>query len=225
MGSFVVWVTREEGADGPLCTALRAHGLAVELEPVLARRVVADPAALVAGLTPEDWLVLTSTFAIAALREVPAARTPLVAVVGEASRRRAAELGFRVGLVAADGHGDTLFAELRTRVDRGVVCYPRSSLAKAPAAWGQVELRAPVLYETVARGFDRTAAQRCAIAAVASPSAVAALRGIDIPLASIGRATSAAICQQRRTPAVEAPYPSFDDLAAAIATYAEQPRR
>jgi uroporphyrinogen-III synthase len=224
MNPFVVWVTRDEEADGPLCTALRARGLAVELEPVLERRVSADPAALVAGLGPDDWLVLTSAFAIEALKGVPAARTPQVAVVGESSRRLAESLGLRVALVAADGHGQTLFDELGARVRRGVVCYPRSSLAQAPATWGQVELRAPVLYETVARDFDRTAAQRCAVAAVASPSAVDALLGIGIPLASIGRTTSAAIRRQGREPAVEAAQPSFERLADGIAAYARQLR-
>ncbi len=224
MSSFVVWVTREEEADGPLCSALRARGLAVVLEPVLTRRLVADPAQLVAGLTADDWLVLTSPFAIAALGDVPAARVPQVAVVGESSRRLAEELGFRVTLVSPDSHGKTLFDELRRQVRRGIICYLRSSLAKVPAAWEGVEVRAPVLYETVPRDFDRTAAQRCAIAAVASPSASEALRGIDIPLASIGRATTAAIHQQGRVPAVEALLPSFESLADAITAYATQLR-
>jgi uroporphyrinogen-III synthase len=222
MNPFVIWVTREEEADGPLCTALRARGLAIVLEPVLTRHLVADPAQLVAGLTRDDWLVLTSPFAIAALKDVPAARVPQVAVIGESSRRLAEELGLRVMLVSPDGHGDLLFDELRRNARRGVICYLRSSLAKAPAAWAGVELRAPVLYGTVPRDFDRTTAQRCALAAVASPSAAEALRGIDIPLASIGRVTTAAIHQQGREAAVEAALPSFESLADAIAAYAQR---
>ena len=235
MALLPVWVTREEEPDGPLCTALRTRGLDVLLEPVLARRVTADPAALVVGLAATDWLVLTSPFAIEAFRDgsaapsataIPAARVPQVAVVGEASRRLAESLGLRVALVAADGHGETLFAQLRERVTSGVVCHPRSALAAVPSEWATplttrepIEFRAPVLYETTPREFDRTVAQRCALAAVASPSAVAALAGIDVLLASIGRTTTAAIRRQGRAPVVEAATPSMEALAEAIRAY------
>lgn len=221
---MIVWVTREEPPDGPLSTALRERGLAVILEPVIERKVVADPAALLAGLSAEDWLILTSPFAIDAVADVPAARIPQVAVVGESSRVRARAAGLRVELVGADGHGDTLFARLREVVQSGVVCYPRSARAKTPSAWPGIELRSPVLYDTQPCGFDRGVAERVDLVAVASPSAVKALGAIDLPLASIGRATSAAIRATGREPAVEAPYPTFDNLAAAIANYASDCR-
>jgi uroporphyrinogen-III synthase len=214
-----VWVTREEEPNGPCSAALQARGLRTILEPVLARRVVADPADLLAGLSATDWLVLTSPFAIDAVAAAPQSRVPQVAVVGESSRQRALAHGLRVQLVGADGHGATVFAELRARVLRGRVCYPRSAQAQAPEAWADVEVHAPVLYQTLPREFDPGVARRCALAAVASPSAVAALAKCEIPLASIGRATSAAIRRQGRAPVAEAAYPTFEGLADAITAF------
>ena len=216
---MIVLVTRDESADGPLCTALRARGLEVLLEPVLERRIVANPAELVRGLGADDWLVLTSVYAIEAMGTAAGAKVPQAAVVGESSRRVAEKCGLRVALISQDGHGETLFAKLRETVRRGIVCYPRSGQAEAPASWPGIELRSPVLYETTLRNFDRAAAMKAAIAAVASPSAVDALGDIDIPLASIGRTTSQAIRRHGRKPAVEAAYPSFEHLAAVIADY------
>jgi uroporphyrinogen-III synthase len=214
-----VWVTREEPEDGPLSTALRERGVEVLLEPVMERRIVGDPESLLARLGPDDWLVLTSPFAIAAVAAVPAARTPQVAVVGESSRALAAAAGLRVTLVGEDGQGSTLFGQLQEMVRTGVVCYPRSAQARAPEPWGEIELRAPILYDTVPRLFDPSIAQRVDLAVVASPSAVRALGDLEIPLASIGRATSAAIRAGGREPVVEPEYPTFENLAQAVADY------
>ena len=109
-----VWVTRDEGSDGPLSAALLAHGLQAVLEPVVTRRVIADPAEAVGQLGPDDWLVLTSPYAIEAAA-CPAARVPQVAVVAEPSRRLAESLGLRVNLVSSGGDGRSLFAELRSK--------------------------------------------------------------------------------------------------------------
>ena len=124
----------------------------------------------------------------------------------------------RVELVG-EGDGDSLFRRLREIARSGRVCYPRSSEAGPREAWAQVELTCPVLYETTARAFDASVIERVDIAAVASPSAV---RVIDLPLASIGPTTSAAIRAIGREPWLEAPQPSFDALAAAIADQADQ---
>ncbi len=219
---MTVWVTRDETEDGPLSTALRERGVAVLLEPVVERRTVADPAALISGLRPDDWLVLTSPYAIDAVAAVPAARTPQVAVVGESSRAMAEAAGLRVALVAASGLGSTLFEQLRQTVSTGVVCYPRSAKARPPEPWPAIELRTPVLYDTTPRDFERSVAQRVALAAVASPSAVKALGDLDVPLASIGKTTTAAIRATGREPVTESPYPTFENLAQAIADYLNQ---
>ncbi len=221
---MIVWVTRNEPADGPLSFALRERGLDVILEPVIEQTILACPADLLAGLGPDDWLVLTSPFAIEAVTAEPAARIPHVAVVGESSRALATRAGLRVELIGPDGHGSTLFEALRTTVTAGVVCYPRSAKAAVPQAWADVELRCPVLYDTVPRDFDRTVAERVAVAVVASPSAVEALGDIDVPLASIGRATTSAIHARGRAPVAVAAYPTFDNLAKAVADYLSSSR-
>lgn len=212
--------------------ALRAVGLTVVHEPVLTRRVVDDCAAVVSKLGADDWLVLTSPYAIEAVAAEPA-RVPNTAVVGEPSRRAALARGLRVQLVSSRGAGQSLFDELRARVKSGTVCYPRSSLAKAPPAWSGVEILSPVLYETVSRDFDRSVIERVDVIAVTSPSAVEAL-GVadgsplreasraslrDLSIASIGPTTSAALRQAGIEPAIEAPQRSFDSLARAIADY------
>jgi uroporphyrinogen-III synthase len=209
-------VTRDESRDGPLSTALRAHGLQPVLEPVLERRVVADPNEIIEQLGPDDWLVLTSPYAIEAAA-CDAARVPRVAVVAEPSRRVAEALGLRVELVSKGGDGKSLFAELREKATSGTVCYPRSALAASPEPWPGVELRCPVLYETTTRAFDRTVIERVDVVSVASPSAVRAVGPVDLPFASIGATTSAALRELGLEPWVEAPTPSFESLAAVIA--------
>ena len=110
----------------------------------------------------------------------------------------------RVELVGSSGHGAELWNELRECVSEGVVCYPRSAQASEPPAWGNVELRTPELYDTLPREFDRSVVERVDVAAVASPSAVKAIGRTRLRLASIGRATSAAIRALGVQPWVEA---------------------
>ncbi len=210
-----VWVTRDEASDGPLSTALRDVGLEVVLEPVLRRRVVSDAADAIGQLGPDDWLVLTSVYAVEAVALEPA-RRPRVAVVGEVSQRAALARGFRVELVSTEGIGKSLFDELQAKVESGRVCYPRSSLVKVPQPWAGVEIVSPILYETVARPFDPETVHRADVVCVASPSAVEAVGPVDLPFASIGPTTSAAIRRLGKTPWVEAPQRSFESLASAI---------
>ncbi len=215
-----VWITREEEPDGPFARALFAVGLTVAYEPVLERRVVDDCASVLSQLGPDDWIVLTSPFAIQAVAPT-SAKVPKVAVVGEPSRRAAAARGFRVELVSARGGGEGLFEELRERCTSGTVCYPRSSLAKPPPPWSSVQILSPVLYETVSRRFDRSVSHRVDIVSVASPSAVEAIGPVKLPFASIGPTTSTALRRIGIEPSVEAPESSFEALAAAIAGYAD----
>ena len=214
-----VWVTREEGKNGPLCRALEAVNLTPVLEPVIERRVVDDCAAILQGLGPDDWLVLTSPYAVESVAIEPA-RIPRVAVVGQPSRALAEAKGLRVELLSPKGSGVSLFEELRRRTNTGKVCYPRSSLVQAPEPWADVELLSPVLYETTERAFDRTVVDRVDVVAVASPSAVSAVGRIDLPFASIGPTTSDALRAIGIRPWVQAREPSFRSLAAAIADHA-----
>lgn len=210
-----VWVTRDEKPDGPLSAALRAAGLTPVLEPVIARHVVDGAAKEIAGLEPDDWLVLTSAYAVEAL-PVVAAR---VAVVGEATGDAARAKGFRVEFVSSVHGAAGLFAELRKRIDRGRVWYPRSSLATLPEAWADVEVISPVLYETCLRAFDRGVIDDIDFIAVASPSAVHAIGRIDVPYASIGPTTSAALREIGVEAWVEAPRRTFQSLANEISRH------
>lgn len=213
-----VWVTRDEGPEGPLCAALRARGLEPVLEPVVARRVVGDAREEIARLGADGWLVLTSACAVRAIA-ADAARCR-VAAVGEGTAEAARARGLRVDLVGPDGTGAGLWGVVRERVRAGRVCFPRSSLAAAPPAWGGVEVCAPVVYETLAVEFDRSVARRAGVAAVTSPSAAAALRSVEgLPrCASIGPTTSAALRGAGIKVWAEAGRASFGALAEAIAS-------
>lgn len=215
-----VWVTRDEPPDGPLSTALRNAGLTPVLEPVITRRVLNDAAEAIGQLGADDWLVLTSPFAVESVAQAPA-RVPNVAVVGQSSADAARSRGFRVQLVSAGADAKSLFDELRQRVARVKVCFPRSSLANPPKPWADVELLSPVLYETSPREFDRSVIDRIDVIAVASPSAVNAIAGAGLHLhdrriASIGPTTSNALRKHGLEVWLEAPVRSFDSLAIAI---------
>ena len=214
-----VWVTRDEPPDGPLATALAAVGLDPVHEPVLETQVLTDAAQEIGALGAEDWLVLTSPRAIAAVAIGPA-RVPRVAVVGEASARAAHGLGMRVEFMSPTATGSGLWDALALLAAGRRVCFPRSSLATIPDLPG-AELTAPVLYETRARPFDPDVAGRADIAALASPSAVHAvldrLGSLPCPAAAIGPTTSAAVHKAGGTLLVESPRPGFDALAEAIA--------
>jgi len=220
-----VWVTRDEPRDGPLCRALVEAGLGFEWEPVLERRLSSTwNDAAIADLGPDDWLILTSPYAIELLAERSDQRKPRVAVVADASKELAVAKGFRVELVSSDGTGATLFSELARQVASATICYPRSALAEAPEAWGDVTLRCPVLYETVTRNYDRTVVDRVDLVTVASASAARAVGKVSLPFASIGPRTTAALRELGIEPVTEAPDRSLASLAAAVARYAKDSR-
>ncbi|MCO6435676.1 MAG: uroporphyrinogen-III synthase [Phycisphaerae bacterium] len=216
-----VWVTREEDDDGPLCHALRAAALEPVLEPVIERRILGDAHLVIGSLAAEDWLVLTSPFAVNAV-EPGSARVPKVAVVGEPSRQVALARGFRVELVGK-GDGESLFEMLRHHVHHGRVCYPRSSLVTPPHPWSDVEILSPILYETTRRDFDRDVVHRVDVISVASASAVRAVGKYDKRYASIGSTTTKALRELGVDPWVQAETPSFEALAQVIAKAAKVP--
>ena len=215
-----VWVTRDEEPEGPLSRAFSVVGLDAVLEPVIARRLVDDCAEAIRNLGPDDWLVLTSVYAIEAVACVHS-RIPRVAVVGQETRRAAEAKGLRVQQVCSGGTRESLFEDLRSRVKHGTICYPRSSEASAPKAWPGVELLSPVMYETSARAFEREVIRRVDVVSVASPSAVHAIGRVELPFASIGPTTSAALGTLGIEPWIEAPQRSFESLATAVADRAK----
>jgi uroporphyrinogen-III synthase len=94
-------------------------------------------------------------------------------------------------------------------------------LAKPPEHTFGSRLEAPVLYATKAREYDRRIVDRVDVVAVASPSAVRAVGKVDLPFASIGRSTSAALQALGLSPWAEATTPGFDALAHAIVARAQ----
>lgn len=213
-----VWVTRDEPADGPLCIALKTAKLDVLHEPVLQRTILTDAKNEIARLSPNDWLVLTSTYAIKAVAE-DVARVPKLAVVGEASRIAAERRGFRVMLVSSSGTSKELFDKLFEQSDVSIICYPRSSLATLPKSPPRIKMTCPVLYETSPREYCKEIIQEADVVSVTSASAVHAVGPIALPFASIGPSTTKALHGLGVEPWVEAAEPSFDALASVIADH------
>lgn len=211
-----VWATRDEPPGGPLCEALEAAGLIAVHEPVLERHSVGDAGSEIAQLGDDDWLVLTSPYAVRSIDADAARRSGAkIAVVGPATEKAAQERGLTVDLLGP-GDGAGLFEMLAVWAQGRTICYPRSSLAKPPELPDDIIVSSPVIYENTPRNFDRSVIDRIDVVAVASASAVRAIGRIDRPFASIGPATSKAIREIGLAPWAQAAEPSFEALARAI---------
>ena len=211
-----VWVTRDEPAGGPLCQALEAAGLTAIHEPVLQRSVVGDARAEIEQLGPDDWLVLTSPFAVRTIDAEAARRSGAkIAVVGPSTGAEVEQRGLNVDLMGP-GEGSGLFEMLAVWAQGRTLCYPRSSLVDPPKLPDDIIVISPVIYENAARDFDRSVLERVDVVAVASASAVRVIGRIDAPYASIGPATSRAIRELGQEPWTQAVEPSFEALARAI---------
>ena len=211
-----IWVTRDEPPDGSLGAALRATGLEVVHEPVIARNTLTDARQEIARLGPDDWLVLTSVYAIESVAG-DVARVPQIAVVSESSRSAAEARGFHVALVSKGGTAKSLFSELSLAAHGATVCYPRSSQAELQEVGPGITFVSPVLYETIARPYRKSVVDEIDIVTVTSASAVRAIGILTLPFASIGPSTTSALSEIGIEPWVESPQPRFDSLAQAIA--------
>ncbi len=214
-----VWVTRDEEEGGELCTALSGAGLVPVWHPVLARRLCGDVLDVVGGLAADDWLVLTSRYAIEAIPSgVVRSR---VAVVGRASADAARAKGWRVERESPDGTGRGLWDSLRADPEGATkMLYPRSSLAPIPRGIPGVRLVAPVLYETDERRFDPRVAREVDVVSVASPSAVEVICEVVDGLgrvAALGPTTAAALREYGVEPWLELKNATFEEYAGAIA--------
>jgi uroporphyrinogen-III synthase len=213
-----VWVTRDEDKDGPLSKALRAAGRVPVLEPVLEVVALMGPDDFVVPLTDlvrQDWLVLTSARAVAALPRI--GTRARVGVVGPGTRKAAEALGLEISLESRDGTGAGLWKEIDRRAARGArIFFPRSDIAEVPRLAG-VQVDAPAVYGTRARAFDESVMRRVDAAAFASPSAVRAaehvLRGTSLITLAIGPTTSDALLALRVVDVREAKSPTFAALA------------
>jgi uroporphyrinogen-III synthase len=123
-GDWRVAVTRDEGLDGPLATALRSEGFQAVICPVAIEAPAADPAAVaaVAGdLERFDWVVAASQRAVRALagaRGRPWPKGVRTAAVGRETAAALVAAGADPApLVAAGAGADALWAVLE-RADR-----------------------------------------------------------------------------------------------------------
>ncbi len=215
MDGLRVWVTRDESEGGPLSRALRNAGVDVLLEPVLERRVVDELPVDFESLCENDWLVLTSAFAVDALPE-HMLHTPKLAAVGPATKNALEARGARCALMGPGPGVDALFTSLRRKSPTGRVVYARSNLADVPTSHGFSSFSAPIVYETTRRAFDFDRVSSATVIAVTSPSAVSALKNETRPFASLGPTTSRAVQSAGHELWVEAPTPSLEALAQAI---------
>jgi len=224
MNDIHVWVTRDEPPNGPLSRALKSHQLTPVLEPVIARQQISNITHELKLLTPNDWLVLTSAFAIECI-DKNYAGIPNVAVVSEKSAAKARAVGLRVALISKQKNAQSLFDDLKTIAKSRRVLYPRSSEAKLPIIpAGCFELASPILYETRPRNFNEAIIEEenINIIAFTSPSAVCAvnekipLNSITTPIASIGPTTTEAITSTGARTAIQPETPSFSALARKI---------
>lgn len=224
MKDIHVWVTRDEPPQGPLCSALTSQQLIPILEPVIARQQVSNITDQLQRLAPDDWLVLTSTFAIECI-DKNLAQTPKVAVVSEKSAAKARAVGLRVELISKKNNAQSLFDELKTIAKSRRVLYPRSSEASPPTIPADCfELSSPILYETRPRNFNPSIIEEKNINVITftSPSAARALdekiplNSITILIASIGPTATEAITKTGARATIQPDTPSFLALAQEI---------
>jgi uroporphyrinogen-III synthase len=186
--NWPVIVTRDEPADGPLSTELRALGLEVLGWPVLRIGPAHDTAALeqaLRRLNEFEWLVFASQHAVAEIvRRVPVPPAYLnIAAVGTRTAQALTAAGWSVKAVPQDQSAEGLVKLLRPQLTPGVaVLFPcgsrslptvRDGLTAAGATVTQVEA-----YATDAATLDvpacRDWVRRGSIGAITftSPSAV-----------------------------------------------------
>jgi uroporphyrinogen-III synthase len=192
-----VWVTRPEDEEEKLANELRKVGLEPIVEPVIRIEILGNAQAEIDLLTEEDWLVLTSPFAIKTVAR-PQGTGPRVAVVGPSSASQARNLGFNVQLISPSNDSQGLWQPIVPLAQSRRVCFPRSALAEVPKIDG-LDVHAPVIYDVKPRDFDVHVIAQAHIVTFTSPSAVTSvmnkLKTLSLPVVSIGATTSAALRQ------------------------------
>ena len=240
-----VVVTRDESADGPLSTRLRALGADVLHWPTVEIHPPEDAVPLsnaLRALESYDWIVFSSQHAVTAVtslrRRCPS--TIRIAAVGSATAESLHLAGWPVEVVPEEHGGDGLVAALsrHTELIGQHVLYPASSIAR-PTVKAELEaLGAKVdqvtTYEVRDAVLDAaacmTAVQAGRVQAItfASPSALDALRRIlgaercdrllgELAVAVIGPTTAAALRATGVCHPVVASPSTLDGLASAVA--------
>lgn len=145
-----VVVTRAEGPEGPLASALAERGARVLPLPTVAFAPPEDPGALEASfgrLAEFEWVLVTSPHAAAVLTSHPAwaavrdtgGNRPRVAAAGTATAELLAEAGAAVDLAPAEAGARGLlesFASAGTALAGTRMLWPRSDIARRDLADG-----------------------------------------------------------------------------------------
>jgi uroporphyrinogen-III synthase len=222
-------VTREEPGDGPLSSALAALGLRPVSCAAVEHTAPADAGPLeraASELEGYDWLVVSSTRAVEALRRArgprPWPRNLRTAAVGDATAAALRAAGAESPMVAGTEGANALADELvRARSWRGLrVLLPRAEhgspvLGEALRAAG-ARAEEVTAYRTRPRDASRLAlawrdaapdavvfASPSAVHAVVAAIGVEVLRGLAV-IVAIGPTTSAALADHRMPHAVAA---------------------
>lgn len=241
-----VIVTREEGPDGRLSSALTARGATVLNWPAVRTAPPPDAAALdaaIARATAFDWAVFTSRRAVAAVLDRLAEPPPSlrVAAVGRSTGDTLAQRGWVVHLVPASANARGLVDALAAEgVGSGTtVFFPASEIASRTVSAALRDLGAEVVqvtaYRTLPASLDRAACRAAIengvdVVTFASPSAVKGLQTAlgdalfdalvaRVGVAAIGSTTAAAAREAGAVHVFEATETTFEGLADRIVAF------
>jgi hydroxymethylbilane synthase len=204
---LTVVLTRPAGRNEALASALREHGLAVVVEPLVEIKPLETGPIDVARY---DWVVVTSATGASLLRQRMSGRPRRVAAIGRAT---AGAWGEPVDLVPAVSTQEGLLAELPSPA--GTVLFAGAEGARRLLA---DELGADVvaLYRTRERRPAATLRGDLVVLASASAARSFARLGLAKPAVSIGPETTRAAEELGVRVVEEAHAPGLDGLAAAV---------
>jgi uroporphyrinogen-III synthase len=204
---LTVVLTRPAGRNEALARALREHGLAVVVEPLVEiEPLETDPI----DVARYDWVVVTSATGASLLRQRMSGRPRRVAAIGRAT---AGAWGEPVDLVPAVSTQEGLLAELPQPA--GTVLFAGAEGARRLLA---DELGADVvaLYRTRELRPARALSGDLVVLASASAARSFARLGVAMPAVSIGPETTRAAEELGLHVVEEARAPGLDGLAAAV---------
>ena len=207
MPPLTVVLTRPAGRNEGLASALREHGFAVVVEPL----VEIDP--LETGpidVARFDWVVVTSATGARLLRERMQGRPRRVAAIGRAT---AEAWGDPADLVPAVSTQEGLLAELPRPA--GAVLFAGAEGAR-PLLADELGADVVTLYRTRERRPARPLDGDLVVLASASAARSFAGLGLSMPAVSIGPETTRAAEELGVRVVEEAHAPSSDGLAAAV---------
>jgi uroporphyrinogen-III synthase len=203
-----ILLTRPEGRNDALATALEERGHQVVVEPLIAVEPLGhDPI----GLDDYDWLVLTSVTGAKEVKRRGQGQAKRVAAIGRAT----AEAFGGADLVPAEATQEGLLAELPRPAGRVLFAGAEGARRLLVDELGADFIP---LYRTLELHPERT--PDADIVVLASPSAARAFAalGRDLPAVSIGPETTKAAERHRIRVLREAPTHDVDGLLDALAS-------